>query len=939
MDTIEGSVIPAAAPKAPPPGDPHLILIDGSGYIFRAYHALPPMTRPDGTPVNAVFGFAQILERFLNQNSSSHIAVVFDTARKTFRSDIYPAYKAHRPEPPEDLVPQFALIREATEAFGVAQVELAGFEADDLIACYAKAFEAEGGRVTIVSSDKDLMQLIRERVIMLDPIKQKPIREAEVMEKFGVPPNKVAEVQALAGDATDNVPGVPGIGVKTAATLLTEYGDLETLLARAGEIKQPKRRELLLTHAEQARISLRLVTLDCDCPLPLPIEALVARSPEPVRLGAFLAENNFRGLMARLGVGLGDGGPPNRPRPVLPAAVSEAPADPLATPFGGYHCISEMAELQAWIAEAQAAGVIGLDTETTSLDALAAELVGLCLAVAPGRACYIPLRHASPDLLVETPKQLPQDEVIAALRPLLEDPAVLKVLHNAKYDMEVLANPANGGIAVSPFDDTMMISYALEAGAHGHGMDELSQLHLQHKPMSFDEVTGTGRARISFQHVPLDRATAYAAEDADVTLRLWQTLRPRLREVRALALYEQVERRMIPVLAAMEQAGVKVDGVELKRIGTDFGERLVVLEAECHRIAGRTFNVGSPKQLGEVLFDEMGLKGGKKGKTGAYSTDASVLEDLAARGAELPRVVLQHRQLSKLKSTYVEGLTAQIAADGRVHTDYSLASTSTGRLASTEPNLQNIPIRNEEGMKIRRAFVAEPGHVVMSADYSQIELRLLAHLAEVPSLREAFEQGEDIHSRTAAEIFHLDPKNVDKEARRRAKTINFGIIYGMSAFGLGGRLGIPSGEAKAIIDAYFAQYPGIRNEMERLKDEARQKGYVLSPFGRRLWIQDIASKDPVRRAGAERQAINAPFQGGAAEIIKRAMVRTPGALREAGLKTRMLLQVHDELVFEVPEAEIDAAGATIKKVMEGVAELRVPLLVEVGHGASWAEAH
>ncbi|MDB5375749.1 MAG: polymerase [Rubritepida sp.] len=790
--------------------------------------------------------------------------------------------------------------------------------------------------MTIVSSDKDLMQLVRERVCMLDPIKQKPIREPEVFEKFGVAPNMVAQVQALAGDATDNVPGVPGIGVKTAAQLLTEYGDLETLLARAGEIKQPKRRELLQTYAEQARISLRLVTLDCDCPLPLPVDLLVARSPEPVRLGAFLAENNFRTLLARLG--LGDGGPPNRPRPVVQPHTDE-PVDPLAIPFGVYHCVTDLADLHAWVAEGKAAGVIGLDTETTSLDALAAELVGICLAVAPGRACYIPLRHAGADMLTETPTQIAHDDVIEALRPLLADPSVLKVLHNAKYDLEVLANPKNGALTVSPIDDTMMISYALEAGAHGHGMDELSQLHLRHKPIAFDEVTGTGRARISFHHVPLDRATCYAAEDADVTLRLWHTLKPRLREVKALALYEQVERRMIPILAAMEQAGVKVDGVELQRIGTDFGERLVVLEAECHRLAGRVFNVGSPKQLGEILFDEMGLKGGKKGKTGAYSTDASVLEDLAAQGNELPRVVLQHRQLAKLKSTYVEGLTAQIAADGRVHTDYSLASTSTGRLASTEPNLQNIPIRSEEGMKIRRAFVAGPGHVLMSADYSQIELRLLAHLAEVPTLREAFENGEDIHSRTAAEIFHLDPKHVDKEARRRAKTINFGIIYGMSAFGLGARLGIPGGEARGFIEAYFAQYPGIRNEMERLKDEARMKGYVLSPFGRRLWIQDIGSKDPVRRAGAERQAINAPFQGGAAEIIKRAMVRTPRALDEAGLKTRMLLQVHDELVFEVPEAEIEAATATIKKVMEGVAELRVPLLVEVGHGASWAEAH
>ena len=927
--------IDAPAEGGPPfdaqPGDPHLILIDGSGYIFRAYHALPPMTRPDGTPVNAVFGFAQILERFLSQNISTHIAVVFDTARVTFRSDIYPAYKAHRPEPPEDLVPQFALIREATEAFGVCRLELAGFEADDLIAAYAKAFEATGGRVTIVSSDKDLMQLIRPRVIMLDPIKQKPIREAEVMEKFGVAPDMVAQVQALAGDATDNVPGVPGIGVKTAAALLAEYGDLESLLARAGEIKQPKRRELLVTHAEQARVSLRLVTLDDNAPLPAPIEALRARAPDAARLGAFLAENNFRSLAARLGVG--DGSATQRPRPVASEAVPETSG------FGPYECVTTLAALQPWLEAARASGILALDTETDSLDALAAGLVGVCLATAPGRACYIPLRHASADMLTETPEQIPFEEAMAALRPVLEDPGVLKVMHNAKYDTEVLGQARNGGIHVSPIDDTMLISHALEAGAHGHGMDELSQLHLAHKPMAYDEVTGTGRARISFAHVPLDRATAYAAEDADVTWRLWARLRPRLRTERALAMYEQVERRLIPVLAEMERAGVRVDGVELARIGEDFSGRLVVLEAECHRIAGRAFNVGSPKQLGEILFDEMGLKGGRKGKTGAYSTDAAILEDLAAQGAELPRVVLEWRQLAKLKSTYVEGLAAQIAGDGRVHTDYAMAVTSTGRLSSTEPNLQNIPIRSEEGMRIRRAFVAEPGHVLMSADYSQIELRLLAHLADVPTLREAFEKGEDIHSRTAAEIFHLEPGRVDKEARRRAKMINFGIIYGMSAFGLGGRLGIPAGEARGIIDAYFAQYPGIRAEMERLKEEARGTGYVLSPFGRRLWIQNIRAKDAMLRAGAERQAINAPFQGGAAEIIKRAMVRVPTALREAGLAARMLLQVHDELVLEVPKAEIEAAGAVLRRVMEGVAELRVPLLVEVGHGASWAEAH
>ncbi|MBY0335849.1 MAG: DNA polymerase I [Acetobacteraceae bacterium] len=949
-DATAAEAPPAATSPGPdsgnglgvPAGAPHLILVDGSGFIFRAFHAMPPMTRPsDGAPVGAVFGFAQLLSRFLAQHSGTHIGVVFDTARVTFRNDIYPDYKAHRPEPPPELISQMALIRDATEAFGVCRLEQPGFEADDVIAAYAREFAAGGGWVTIVSSDKDLMQLVGERVQMLDPIKQKPIREPEVIERFGVKPDKVIEVQALAGDSTDNVPGVPGIGVKTAAQLIEQYGDLETLLARASEIKQPKRREALTLNAEKARISKRLVTLDVNTPLPAPVEALVAKPPEAARLTAFLEANNFRSLLARLGLGAGAGGPSfARPRA---EAVAMPAATPQEAPFGEYATVTDLAELQSWVAEARAAGICGLDTETDSLDALRARLIGVCLAVAPGRACYVPLRHVSGaegDMLTEAPKQIPFEAAIETLRPLLEDPGTLKVLHNAKYDLEVLANPANGGLAVAPVDDTMLISYAMEAGRHGHGMDELSQLHLGHAPIPYDQVTGTGRARIPFQQVPLDRATAYAAEDADVTLRLWHILRPQLRETRSLSLYEQVERRMIQVLKDMETAGIKVDCDELKRIGDDFAQRLTVLEAEAHRLAGRPFNVGSPKQLGEILFEEMGLKGGKKSKaTGNYSTDVFVLEELAAQGHELPRAVLNWRQLAKLKSTYVDGLTAAIAADGRVHTDFSMAITSTGRLSSTEPNLQNIPIRTEEGARIRRAFVAEAGHVLVSADYSQIELRLLAHLAEVPSLIAAFERGEDIHARTAADIFGMPLEAVDKEARRRAKTLNFGIIYGMSAFGLAGRLGIAPGEAKAIIDAYFARYPGIRDAMERIKEEARTTGYVCSSFGRRLWIADIAAKDMARRAGAERQAINAPFQGGAAEVIKRAMVRVPKALRDAGLAARMLLQVHDELVLEVPEAEVPATEALLREVMEGVARLRVPLLVEVGHGPSWAEAH
>jgi DNA polymerase-1 len=942
----------AEAPEAipvTPPGARHLVLVDGSGYIFRAFHALPPMTRPDGTPVNAVFGFTQMLSSFLAEHRGSHLAVVFDASRLTFRNDIYPEYKAHRPDPPPELVPQFALIREATEAFGVAQVEAPGFEADDLIAAYARAFVEFGGEVTIVSSDKDLMQLVRPGVQMLDPIKRKPIRDAEVIEKFGVPPNKVIEVQALIGDAVDNVPGVPKIGPKTAAELILAYGDLETVLASTAQIKQPMRRQNLEQYAEQARLSRRLVTLDDQAPLTLSLDDLAVRPPEPAALEKFLRDQGFRSVIARMGLGDAAGTAGTRARNSAVAAhqAAVAPLDPAAAPFGPYETVTTSEALAAWIAEATAAGIIGLDTETDSLDALNARLVGVCLATAPGRACYIPLRHVAAggsqgDMLAApaeaAPPQLPLETTMAALRPLLEDRTVLKVLQHAKYDLEVLARPENGGIAVSPIDDTMLISYAMEAGKHGHGMDELSRLHLGHTPISFDQVTGTGRARVSFAEVPLEAATAYAAEDADVTLRLWHVLRPQLREAGALALYEQVERRMVGVLRDMEVEGIKVDGVELARIGEDFVQRMAVLETEIHRLAGRSFNVGSPKQLGEILFDEMKLSGGRRSKaTGAWGTDAAVLEELAARDVLLARAVLDWRQLSKLKSTYVDGLAAQIdPKTGRVHTDFSMANTSTGRLASTEPNLQNIPVRTEEGQRIRRAFVAEPGHVLMSADYSQIELRLLAHLADVPALRQAFEQGQDIHARTAADIFQLAPDAVDKEARRRAKTINFGIIYGMSAFGLAARLGIPPGEARGIIDAYFGQYPGIRDAMERLKEEARLQGYVSTSFGRKLWIQDIGAKDAVRRAGAERAAINAPFQGGAAEVIKRAMVRVPKALRDAGLKARMLLQVHDELVLEVPEAEVDATAAL---VLGSVASLRVPLAVEVGTGRSWAEAH
>jgi DNA polymerase-1 len=748
------------------------------------------------------------------------------------------------------------------------------------------------------------------------------------------------EVQALAGDSTDNVPGVPGIGIKTAAQLINEYGDLETLLANAGKIKQPKRREALEQNAEKARISRRLVQLDCDAPMPIPMEKLVARAPQPATLQKFLVENGFRSLLARLGFGEAAGGA----RSVRHAVASQdAPvAAPQEAPFGEYETVTTMAALQRWIAAAREAGVIGFDTETDGLNSLRCSLVGLSIAVAPGKACYIPLRHeGSGDLMGPgAPEQLDPAEALAALTPLLEDPTVLKVLHNAKYDLEVLCRSANGGIAVAPVDDTMLISYSMDAGRWSQGMDELSRQHLGHTPITYDSVTGTGRNRIPFGKVALDKATAYAAEDADVALRLWLLLKPKLREAKALSLYEQVERRMVFVLRDMELAGVRIDSAELARIGEDFSAKLIAYEKQLHDLAGRPFNVGSPKQLGEILFDEMKLPGGKRSKlTGAWGTDVTVLEELAAQGVQIAQVAMQHRQIQKLKSTYVDALAQAADEHGRIHTDYAMAVTTTGRLSSTEPNLQNIPIRTEEGARIRTAFIADTGHVLLSADYSQIELRILAHVADVPSLKLAFARGEDIHSRTAADIFHLDPAKVDKEARRRAKTINFGLIYGMSAFGLAARLGIPPGEARAIIDAYFAQYPGVRDCMERLKEDARARGYVETPFGRKIWIADIGAKDAARRAGAERAAINAPFQAGAAEIIKRAMVRVPHALRDAGLSARMLLQVHDELVFEVPEAEVAATTALVREVMENAAVLSVPLAVEVGHGKSWAEAH
>jgi DNA polymerase I len=934
----------------------HLFLVDGSGYIFRAYHALPPLTRKsDGTPIGAVAGFCNMLWKLLcdmkgEADAPTHLAVVFDHSEKTFRSALYSAYKAHRPPPPEDLVPQFGLVREATRAFGVPALELAGYEADDIIAAYACKVRDLGGEVVIVSSDKDLMQLVDDQVSMLDTMKNVRIGREQVMEKFGVPPDKVVDVQALCGDSVDNVPGAPGIGVKTAAQLITEYGDLDTLLSRAGEIKQPKRRETLIEFADQIRLSRELVKLDCDTPLPQPIDELKADDPDPKVLADFLELMEFRTLARRIA------GADHTPQARAPAPSPSAPTmdirraplpsrgEPQAVDVNAYVCVRDIVTLDQWIERARAAGVVAFDTETDALSSATAGLCGISLAVGPGEACYIPVGHCEEEGLslveAEAIVQVPLEDVIARLKPLMEDPAVLKVAQNAKYDMAVLSRY---GVGVSPIEDTMLISYVLESGLHGHGMDELSELWLGHKPISFKTVAGSGKAQKSFKHVRLPEATCYAAEDADVTLRLYHCLRPRLAHEGLLTVYETLERPLPQVLADMECAGIKIDPDFLRRLSSEFALRMADFETEATKLVGRPFNLGSPKQIGDVLFGEMGLPGGKKTANGAWGTDASVLDELAAQGHALPRLLLDWRQLSKLKGTYTDALVQAVSdKTQRVHTSFALASTSTGRISSNDPNLQNIPIRTEEGRKIRKAFIAEPGHVLISADYSQIELRLAAHIADIPELKAAFAAGQDIHAMTASEMFGVPVEGMPAEVRRRAKAINFGIIYGISGFGLGAQLGIPTDEAGRYIKTYFERFPGIRDYMDRTKQLVRQQGYVTTLFGRKIHI-DISAKSPAHRAFADRAAINAPIQGSAADIVRRAMVRVPPALKAAGLKARMLLQVHDELVFEAPEAEAAAVCDLVKSVMEKAPEpaiaLSVPLVVEARAAKNWDEAH
>ena len=924
----------------------HLHLIDGSAFIFRAYHALPPLTRKsDGLPIGAVSGFCNMLQRYVegNQgaNAPTHVAVIFDKGSHTFRNDLYDQYKANRDEMPEDLRPQMPLTREATRAFNIACEEIDGYEADDIIATLAIQAREAGGSVTIISSDKDLMQLVGDGVDMFDAMKNRTIDRDGVFEKFGVFPERVVDVQALAGDSVDNVPGAPGIGVKTAALLINEFGDLETLLERAEEIKQPKRRETLINHADQIRLSKQLVTLDANTPLGFTLDDLEVRDPDPEVLLGFLKEMEFRTLTRRIADKLGVDAP------VIEDTAQSVSTDETVAPVpfdtNTYETVRSMSALDQWIRQINERGYVAIDTETTSLDEMRAELVGISLCVEAGQACYIPLTHKADggdDLFGSTElaqDQLPLDHVLQVLKPVLENPAVLKIGQNMKYDAKIFARY---GVNVAPIDDTMLISYALHGGLHGHGMDTLSERYLAHETIPIKPLLGSGKSAITFDKVSINDATPYAAEDADVTLRLWQMLKPRLHQARVTRVYETLERPLVPVLAEMEMTGIKVNRDTLSRMSNAFAQKMAALEAEIHEMVGESFNVGSPKQLGEIMFDKLGYEGGKKGKTGAYATGADVLEDLATIH-DLPKRVLDWRQLSKLKSTYTDALQDHINPEtGRVHTSYSIAGANTGRLASTDPNLQNIPVRTEDGRRIREAFVAEEGKVLVSLDYSQIELRILAHVAGIDSLKKAFRDGLDIHAMTASEMFDVPLDQMTSDIRRQAKAINFGVIYGISGFGLARNLRIPRAEAQGFIDRYFERFPGIREYMDNTVDFAKKHNRVETLFGRVIHTPEINAKGPT--AGfAKRAAINAPIQGAAADIIRRAMVRMPAAI--AGLPAKMLLQVHDELLFEVNEDAVDPLVSVVKSVMEGAAEpvlhLDVPLVVDAGKGAHWAEAH
>jgi len=934
-----------------------LYLIDGSGFIFRAYHAIRyPLTNPQGVPVQAVYGFVSMINKLMEGNNYDYVAVVFDAARKTFRNRIYPEYKAHRPPAPDDLVPQFAIVRDATDALNIPRIEMEDYEADDIIATYAREARKLGVKVTIVSSDKDLMQLLGDGIDMYDAMKEKIIGDAEVMEKFFVTSDKILEVLSLIGDSSDNVPGIPGIGPKTAAELINEYGDLENLLAHAGDIKQPKRREALQQHADAARLSKQLITLKDDVPGLPPLEELASRPPDPDKLFAFLQQQGFKSLVTRfqkkfsMPVTAAISASPTAPTQPA-AAVTSAPAPTEKR----YTLVRDEQMLKDWITKARSIGTVAFDTETTSVNARQAELVGFSLCIEAGVACYVPLAHvtsnhtaAQSNLFGEVsetvtskslaPNQIPLEQALTLIKSLLEDDSVIKIGHNMKYDMLVMQRY---GVRIASVEDSMLLSYILHAGEHGQSMDELAERYLGYKTISYDEVTGTGKGRLRFDEVDIEKAGQYAAEDADITLRLYEHFKPQVFAQKLLTLYQTIERPLINVLFDMETAGIKVDLAQLSALSVDFAARMQEFEQEIYALAGAGFNVASPKQLGEILFEKLQLPGGKKSaKTGAYTTDSDVLEELAEAGHALPARVIEWRQLAKLKSTYSDALVEQIdPKTKRVHTSYAMALTSTGRLSSSDPNLQNIPIRTVEGKKIRKAFIAEIGFRLLSADYSQIELRLLAHMADIPTLKEAFRNGDDIHAITASQMFGVPVNDIDSDLRRKAKTINFGIIYGISAHGLAMRLGIGRSEAGAYIERYFAQYPGIRDYMEISKEFAREHGYVVTLFGRRCHVPGIQDKNAARRQFSERAAINAPLQGTAADIIKRAMITIANTLPITEPKARMLLQVHDELVFEVPQDNIAPVEALVKKHMEQAAQISVPLTVETGTGEHWGDAH
>jgi len=951
----------------------HLLLVDGSTYIFRAYHGLPPLTRKtDGLPVGAVSGFCNMLYKLTldfeaeEMETPTHMAVIFDHSGKSFRNDFYPEYKAHRPPAPEDLRPQFPLTRDATRAFSISSVEQEGFEADDLIATYARQAEAEGMNVTIVSSDKDLMQLVSDKISMLDTMKNKWIRAEEVFEKFGVAPNKVIDIQSLAGDSVDNVPGVPGIGVKTAATLINEYGDLDTLLERAGEVKQNKRRENLIEFAEQARVSRDLVTLKTDVPVEVDMSEFVRQPLDATSIIPFLKAMEFTTITKRVAAAIDANADEIEADPEfaaeevesVPVVVSAGDeltpvnlADKTALSLHGvpvehdkYEIVQTMEALDRWIAAIWDKGYVAIDTETTGLDNQQVDLVGICLSTEVGNGCYIPLIHKSgeDDLLGGgmAPNQLPTADVIEKLKPVLQDRSILKIGQNMKFDMGLLMRY---GIFMTPIDDTMLMSYATD-GARNNGMDALSELWLGHKPIKFTDLVGTGKKQKTFDQIPIEEAAKYAAEDADITLRLWKVLKPRLAARKAVTLYETIERPLVPVLARMEARGIHVDRQILAGLSGDFAQRAAALEAEIHEHAGERFNVGSPKQLGEILFDKMSLPGGKKTKTGAWQTGAGVLEDLAAEGNDLAKCILEWRGLSKLKSTYTDALPEFVNPNtGRVHTSYAQAAVATGRLSSSDPNLQNIPVRTEDGRKIRTAFVADKGKKLISADYSQIELRVLAHIADIPALKKAFDDGLDIHAMTASEMFNTPIEGMDPSVRRRAKAINFGIIYGISAFGLANQLGISRSEASDYIKTYFERFPGIQDYMNEVKKNVHEDGYVSTIFGRKAFFPDINTKNAGHRAFYERAAINAPIQGSAADIIRRAMINMEGVLKRENIPAEMLLQVHDELIFEVPEEQAESAIPIISKVMTDAPmpaiSLSVPLQVDARAASNWNDAH